>query len=93
MKDTGVPGVSLALYQEGKVVFSGGFGVRELGKPTKGGGRHSLHDRLQHQGDGHADARPVGRRQEDDLGHTGVSLLPTFKLGDAETTSKVPSST
>lgn len=29
-----VPGVAISLYQEGKVVFEGGFGVRELGKPA-----------------------------------------------------------
>src|SRR5262249_46134315 len=29
-----VPGVAISLYQEGKVVFEGGFGVRELGQPT-----------------------------------------------------------
>src|SRR5262245_52325107 len=28
-----VPGVAMSLYQEGKVVFEGGFGVRELGQP------------------------------------------------------------
>ena len=31
MKLTGVPGVSLGLFQNGKVVFADGFGVRELG--------------------------------------------------------------
>ena len=35
MQLTGVPGVSLGLYQDGRVVFAGGFGVRELGKPDK----------------------------------------------------------
>jgi len=29
----GIPGVGIGLYQEGKVVFEGGLGVRELGKP------------------------------------------------------------
>lgn len=29
-----VPGVGLALYDDGKVVYEGGVGVRELGKPT-----------------------------------------------------------
>ncbi|HSX60226.1 MAG TPA: serine hydrolase domain-containing protein, partial [Tahibacter sp.] len=29
----GVPGIALGLVQDGKVVFAGGFGVRELGKP------------------------------------------------------------
>jgi len=31
---TGVPGVSMGLYQDGHVVFAGGFGVREIGKST-----------------------------------------------------------
>ena len=35
MKLTGVPGVSVGIVQDGKVVFAGGFGVRELGKPAK----------------------------------------------------------
>ena len=33
LKESKVPGTSLAIIQDGKVVFSGGFGVRELGKP------------------------------------------------------------
>ena len=35
MKLTGVPGVSVGIYQDGRVVFAEGFGVRELGKPAK----------------------------------------------------------
>ncbi len=35
MKALGVPGASLALIDGGKVVYEGGFGVRELGQPTK----------------------------------------------------------
>ena len=34
-KELGVPGVSVGIVQDGKVVFAGGFGVRELGKPAK----------------------------------------------------------
>jgi CubicO group peptidase (beta-lactamase class C family) len=30
-----IPGVAISLVQDGKVVFEGGFGVRELGKPQK----------------------------------------------------------
>jgi CubicO group peptidase (beta-lactamase class C family) len=33
MKETGVPGVSFGLVQGGRVVWEGGVGVRELGKP------------------------------------------------------------
>ena len=35
MKRYGVPGVGLALIDGGKVVFEGGLGVKELGKPAK----------------------------------------------------------
>lgn len=33
MQELDVPGVSIALFDRGRVVFEGGFGVRELGKP------------------------------------------------------------
>ena len=33
MQELGVPGAAMALVDHGKVVFSGGFGVRELGRP------------------------------------------------------------
>src|SRR5262249_22593973 len=35
LKATGVPGASVGILQDGKVVFAGGFGVRELGGTTK----------------------------------------------------------
>jgi CubicO group peptidase (beta-lactamase class C family) len=34
-KALGVPGVSLGIVQDGKVVFADGFGVKELGKPGR----------------------------------------------------------
>jgi CubicO group peptidase (beta-lactamase class C family) len=35
MKEMSIPGVGLALIDNNQVVFAGGFGVRELGKPEK----------------------------------------------------------
>src|SRR5215813_6311747 len=35
MQELGIPGASIALVDGGKVVFEGGFGVRELGKPER----------------------------------------------------------
>jgi hypothetical protein len=35
MKQLGIPGVGLALIDNNKIVFQGGLGVRELGKPEK----------------------------------------------------------
>ena len=34
MKKLGIPGIGMALVDNGKVAFEGGLGVRELGKPT-----------------------------------------------------------
>ncbi len=89
MKELGVPGAAVALIDGGKVVFEGGFGVRELGKPkpvdaetdfiiasnTKGMTTLLL-AKLVDEGKLTWDT-PV------------VSVMPTFKLGDADTTSKV----
>ena len=89
MKDTGVPGVSLGLYQEGKVVFSGGFGVRELGTTTKPDG--DTHYMI--ASNTKAMVTLMLARLVDAKKMTWdtpvVSLLPSFKLGNAETTSKV----
>ncbi len=88
-KELGIPGVSVGIVQDGKVVFSGGFGVRELGKPEKVDGdtlmmiasntkalTTLLLARLVAEGKMTWDT-PV------------TSLLPSFKLGDADTTKKV----
>jgi CubicO group peptidase (beta-lactamase class C family) len=86
---TGVPGVSVGVIQDGKVVFAGGFGLRELGRPTRvdadtlymiasntKGLTTLLLAKLVDQGKLTWET-PVTR------------LLPTFKLGDADTTSRV----
>jgi CubicO group peptidase (beta-lactamase class C family) len=88
-KELKIPGVALGIVQDGKVVFSGGFGVRELGKPGKVDGQtmmmiasntKALTTLLL------AKLVAEGRISWD----TPVtSLLPSFKLGDAETTKKV----
>lgn len=89
MKAAGVPGVSLGLYQSGKVVFSGGFGVRELGKNAKPDG--DTHYMIA------SNTKPMvtlmlarlvdGKKMTWDT--PVVNLLPSFKLGSADTTSKV----
>jgi CubicO group peptidase (beta-lactamase class C family) len=85
----GIPGVALGLVQDGKVIFAGGFGVRELGKPAKVD----------------ADTRFIVASNTKALttlmlaalvdqkkiawDSRAADLLPSFKLGDADTTSKV----
>jgi CubicO group peptidase (beta-lactamase class C family) len=87
-KKLGVPGTAVALVEGGKVVFEGGFGVRELGKPAKvdkdtqfavasntKGMTTLLLARLVDEGKLAWDM-PV------------TKVYPGFKLGDADTTSK-----
>src|ERR1700733_3497375 len=89
MKLLDIPGVGLAFLDHGKVVYAGGLGVRELGKPDKvdentlfmaasntKGMTTLLLARLVDQGKLKWD-QPV------------VDVYPKFKLGDAETTKKV----
>jgi len=35
MQELGIPGVSIGLIDRGRIVYEGGFGVRELGKPER----------------------------------------------------------
>lgn len=89
MRDLGVPGAGVALIEGGKVVFEGGLGVRELGKKARvdkdtqfaiasntKGMTTLLLARLVDQGKLAWD-EPVSK------------AYPGFKLGDADTTSKV----
>jgi CubicO group peptidase (beta-lactamase class C family) len=84
-----VPGVSVALAQGGKVVFSGGFGVRELGgkQPVDGDTLYIVASNTK------ALTPLMLAKLVDDkkLGWdtTATNLLPSFKLGDADTTSRV----
>jgi CubicO group peptidase (beta-lactamase class C family) len=85
----GVPGVALSLVQDGKVVFEGGLGVRELGKPAKvdadtlfmiASNTKALTTLLL--------AKLVDEKKM--TWETPVTdVYPAFKLGDAETTRQV----
>ena len=86
---TGVPGVSLGLIQDGKVVFSGGVGVRELGGSTKVDG-----DTLYMIASNTKGLTTLLLAKLVDAGRitwqTPVTqLLPQFKLGNADTTRRV----
>jgi CubicO group peptidase (beta-lactamase class C family) len=89
MKLTAVPGVSIGLYQGGKVVFADGFGVRELGKAAK----VDAQTRYMIASNTKALTTLMLARLVDEKRLTwdtaAVSLLPTFRLGSADTTSKV----
>ena len=89
MRLTGVTGVSLGILQGGKVVFAGGFGVRELGKP----GRPDADTKFMIASNTKAMATlmlaklvDAGKLRWDT---PATSALPSFALGDPETTARV----
>jgi CubicO group peptidase (beta-lactamase class C family) len=84
-----VPGVSIGLIQDGKVVFAGGFGVREIGKADKPDA-----DTLYIVASNTKALTTLMLAKLLDEGkitwETPVTtLLPSFKLGDADITSRV----
>jgi CubicO group peptidase (beta-lactamase class C family) len=88
-KALGVPGVSIGLVQGGKVVSAGGFGVRKLGQPTPVDG-----DTLYMIA---SNTKAMTTLMLGKLVSEGklswdtpvTSVLPQFKLGDADTTRRV----
>ena len=87
--ELGVPGVSIGLIQDGKVVFADGFGVREMGSNTKPDA-----DTLYIIASNTKALTTLMLAKLVDEGkftwQTPVTnLLPSFKLGDADTTSRV----
>lgn len=85
----GVPGVSIGLIQGGKVVFSGGFGVRDIAKKDKvdGDTKYIIASNTK------AMTTLMLAKLVDEKKFTwetkATSLLPSFKLGDADTTERV----
>ncbi len=84
-----VPGVAIGIVQDGKVVLAQGFGVRELGKPETVDA-----DTLFMIA---SNTKPLTTLMLAKLVDAGrftwdtpvTQVLPTFKLGDADTTRKV----
>lgn len=88
-KLTGVPGVAVGLVQGGKVVFADGFGVRELGKPAKVDGDTKFMIASNTKGLATLMLAKLVDAKKLTWDTAVTSLLPTFKLGSADTTSKV----
>ena len=85
----GIPGVALSLYQDGKIVYEGGFGVRELGQPATvdaetlfmvASNTKSMTTLLL------ATLVDEGKFTWDT---PVITVMPDFKLGDPETTKQV----
>lgn len=84
-----VPGVAIGLIDHGKVVFAGGFGVREIGKADKIDG-----DTLFMIASNTKALTTLMLARLVDQKRFGwntpvVEVMPSFKLGDAETTKSV----
>jgi CubicO group peptidase (beta-lactamase class C family) len=89
MRELSVPGVALAIVDNGTVVFDGGFGVRELGKPEKveAGTAFMIA----------SNTKPLTTLLMASLVDAGkldwdtpvTKVYPAFKLGDAATTQQV----
>jgi len=89
MEATGVPGVSYGIVQDGKVVFSGGVGVRQIGKPDKADGDTLYMIASNTKG---LTTLLIGKLV--DAGKIGwkdpvTKLMPSFRLGDENTTARV----
>ena len=89
MELTGVPGVSVGLYQDGHVVFAGGFGVREMGKPSP----PDANTRYMIASNTKALVTLLLARLVEEKRISWdtpvISVFPRFKLGDAQTTRQV----
>lgn len=89
LAETGVPGVSYGLVQDGAVVFAGGVGVRELGKP----GAVDAKTRFLIASNTKALTTLMLAKLVDQKKLTWdgkvTDALPDFKLGSAEVTEQV----
>lgn len=88
-RDFDVPGVAIGIVEDGKVVMSRGFGVRELGKPAAVNGD----TRFMIASNTKALTTLMLAKLVDagklDWNARAVDVYPAFKLGDAATTGKV----
>lgn len=89
MKNSGVPGVAIGLIQDGRVVFAGGFGTRELGgnQPVDANTLFMIASNTKG-----LTTLMLGKLVDEKkiTWDTPVtSILPSFKLGSTETTSQV----
>ncbi len=89
MRQLDVPGVSLALMDGGKIVYEGGLGVRELGKPEKVDENTLFMAASNTKGMTTLLLAELVDEKRLRWDEPVVEAYPTFKLGDAETTKKV----
>jgi CubicO group peptidase (beta-lactamase class C family) len=88
-KVLGVPGVALGLVQDGKVVFAGGFGVKELGGTEKPDGDTLFMIASNTKAMTTLLLAKLVAEHRITWDTPVIKLFPSFKLGDAETTRSV----
>jgi len=89
MQQLGIPGVSIALVDGGKVVYEGGFGVRELGKPERVDENTVFMAASNTKGMTTLLLAELVDDKKLRWDEPVVDVYPAFKLGDAETTKQV----
>jgi CubicO group peptidase (beta-lactamase class C family) len=88
-KETQVPGVALALVQNGKVIFAGGFGVKELGAAQKPDGDTLFMIASNTKALTTLMLAKLVEEHKMSWDTQVISLYPNFKLGDPATTKSV----
>jgi CubicO group peptidase (beta-lactamase class C family) len=88
-KETGVPGVSLGLVQDGKVIFADGFGEKELGGAQKPDGDTLFMIASNTKALTTLMLAKLVEEHKMNWDSQVTTLNPNFKLGDAATTKSV----
>jgi CubicO group peptidase (beta-lactamase class C family) len=89
MKTLSIPGASMALIDAGKVVFEGGFGVRELGKPLPVDADTVFLAASNTKGMTTLLLATLADEKRLRWDQPVTEVYPPFKLGDAKTTEQV----
>jgi CubicO group peptidase (beta-lactamase class C family) len=89
MRQLGVPGVGMALIDNGRVVYQGGLGVRELGKREPVDENTGFMAASNTKGMTTLLLAELVDQNKLNWGEPVADVYPAFKLGDPETTKKV----
>ena len=89
MQELGIPGASIALIDGGKVVYQGGFGARELGKPERVDENTLFMAASNTKGMTTLLLSELVDERKLKWDEPVIDVYPSFKLGDPETTKKV----
>ena len=89
MRQMGVPGVGIALIDNGKVVYQGGLGVKELGKPERVDENTVFMAASNTKGMTTLLLAEFVDQKKLKWDQPVIEVYPSFKLGNADTTKKV----